>query len=535
LAATPGPGIELSELIEALSAPAAYPHPVRGLRVIQTHISCVFLTGERVYKVKKPVDFGFLDYSTLERRRAFCEREVELNRRLCPDVYLDTVPLVRTGEGIRIGGEGEAVEWAVRMVQLPEEELLSARLAAGTVGVPEIERAADRLAAFHGGAAGGPGLAPFGSPGAVWRSVGGNFAVTAPRVGAVLPLEHLRAIEAWSRTYLESHREQFLARVNGDRIRDGHGDLRAQNICLAPGFSGGVQFLDCIEFDDRYRCTDVAADVAYLAMDLDFAGRADLRRALLKRYVEVSGDDGLLSLQRFYCCYRAFVRGKIALLASEEQEVPPADREEHAALGAAAFDLSLSYARRRERPALFITVGFSGSGKSTLARELARRLPAVRLASDEVRKELAGVPAGTTLPADQYGDAARSTIYGELVRRAMRLLEAREHVILDATFLSARHREQAAQLARLAEAELWCVECSCPAEVIRQRLTSRAVAGADASDAALTVYETQIRERGEAPFTTPAGAVWVPVRTDQPPGTAAREALGPFWRGELGR
>lgn len=513
--------LPLAELIAALSDPAAYSHPVRNLHVVQTHASCVFLTGDYVYKVKKPVDFGFLDYSTLERRRECCDRELELNRRLCPEVYLDVLPIGWEEGRLRIGASGPAVEWAVRMRQLPEEDLLPARLAAGSVSTSDLERVAAVLAAFHGAAETGAEINAFGTADAVARNVEENFTETEGRIGDVLPLEHLVTVRDYSRGFLAEHAALFERRSAGGRIRDGHGDLRAQNLGLHAGLGTGVQIFDCIEFNDRFRYSDVAADLAYLAMDLELAGRSDLRRALVDRYVALSGDPELRRVLPFYCCYRAYVRGKIALLAAEEAEIPAAERQAHRELAAAAFDLARSYAEARDHPLLLVMVGYSGSGKSVLARELARRLPAVRLASDEVRKEQAGVPHSTRLGGDAYAAESRAGIYEELHRRAAGWLSRGEDVLLDATFLAREERERAARLAAEHGAVFRVVECRCPEAVIRQRLRERAGRG-DASDADEAVLAAQLRS-AKIPLTPGEG--WIRVRTDQPASQSARDVL----------
>lgn len=522
---------DLPTLIDALSTPAPYPHPVHDLHVLQTHASCVFLTGEFVYKIKKPVNFGFLDYSTPEQRRKCCERELELNCRLCPEVYLDLVPIGWEAGRLRVGVSGAPVEWAVRMRQLPEEDMLPARLSAGTVTPEQIARLAEVLSSFHAEAATNPETAAFGTPEAVWRNVDENFTQTAYRTGEWLPPEHLTTIREYSGRFLAEQRDLFLARMAEGRIRDGHGDLRAQNICLYEALQGGIQILDCIEFNDRFRFGDVAADLAYLAMDLDLAGRADLRQALIDRYVERSEDVSLRRLLPFYCCYRAYVRGKIALLTAEESEIPPAECRKQGDLAAAAFDLSRSYAARRERPILLVTVGYSGSGKSVLAHELARRLPAMRLASDALRKELAGVADESRLGAEHYTPEAKRRIYQELQSRARAILAQREHVILDATFLDPEEREQVAALAKEQVAEFWAIACVCPDAVIRERLRHRSKA-AELSDATLAVYEAQRREFASIDSLAPKNSAvcWVTVRTDQRPYLAARQAMQEIWR-----
>jgi uncharacterized protein len=520
---------DLERLITGLLDPVAYPGRTAAVRLVQTHASCVFLAGDYAYKVKKPVDFDFLDYTTLEKRQACCEREVYLNRRLCPEVYLDVVPIVVRDGRLVVDGEGEPVEWAVRMRQLPEGDMLPARLAAGLVSTADIRKIGSILAAFHAGAAAGPELRPFGSPEAVGRNVEENFRQVEPLVGELLTPDHLESVRRYARAFLRDQAARFRQRMDEDRIRDGHGDLRAQNICLFSGLQDGVQIFDCIEFNDRFRYEDVAADLAYLAMDLDLAGWASLRRVLVEAYREAPGDAGPADLLRFYQCYRAWVRGKIALLAAREIEIPDPERREHQRLAAAAFDLACSYALCRDRPSLVITVGLSGSGKSVVARALARRLPAVRIASDDLRKERAAVPKSERLPHAAYTGERRAAVYGELFQRAEKMLAAGEHALLDATFLSAADRDAAAAVAGRREADLWIVECRCPEDVARRRIAARRNGGSDASDASIAVYEDQ-RRRFE-----PVIHPWltrerhVVLETGRPPEQLARQFLSRFW------
>jgi hypothetical protein len=518
MAGTEG-NVNLEELIAALADAAIYPHPVKGLHVVQTHTSCVALTGEVAYKVKKPVDFGFLDYSTPDKRRALCEVEIRLNQRLCPDVYLDVVPLVRTPDGLRFGVEGPVVDWAVRMRQLPESDMLPVRLRSDAVTLEQVERIAGLLASFH---ARSPEHAVdrFGSPDQISENVLENLSGLLPLVGAELSPDQLAALGGYAERFLSERRELFEQRVRSGHIRDGHGDLRAQNLCLFPGLQDGVQIFDCIEFNDRFRYGDVACDLAYLAMDLDLAGRRDLRETLISAYEREAKDRVLRVVLPFYLCYRACVRGKIALFAAAEEEVPPLERAEHRKLAAAAFDLAWSYTQHQARPTLWITVGFSGSGKSALAHELARRLPAVHLSSDRIRKELAGMAPETRLPDDSYEFAAVARVYDELRRRADPLLRQGVDVILDATFLSLSERDKTRRLATECGADLQVLACECPDAEIRRRLQAR-TPGAHASDAGLAVYDAQLRRHDEVA----ANEAPIRVSTNQPPSQAAREVL----------
>jgi aminoglycoside phosphotransferase family enzyme/predicted kinase len=520
-------GARLVDLIAGLTDPRAYPHAVAGLHVVQTHASCVFLTGAFAYKIKKPVNFGFLDYSTLARRRNCCEQEVLLNQRLCPEVYLDVVPVVERDGGLGIGGAGEPVEWAIRMRQLPEADMLPNRLAAGTITGDHPRRIARVLAAFHARAATGPTIRAFGAPRVVAANAEENFTQTEALVGDALPAAHLQAVRAYTSTFLRERSAELRARMAGDRVRDGHGDLRAQNICLWEGLPGGVQIFDCIEFNERFRYQDVAVDLAYLAMDLDLAGRTDLRRELVEHYRAASGDEGLERVLPFYQCYRAYVRGKIALFAAAEREIPARQREADGELAGCAFDLARSYAGLQTRPLLLLMMGLSGSGKSALARELGRRLPAAVVSSDLVRRELAGVPTGKPLGREWYAPARVARIYDELRGRGRESLRRGQHTILDATFLDDAERQAASGMAAACSAAWYVVECCCPEAVARQRIAGRRERGPQASDADLAIYAAQ-RQRYQ-----PGGESFrrnhITVETNDSPARLARRVLEHLW------
>jgi aminoglycoside phosphotransferase family enzyme len=304
--------------------PTAYPHPATEVRLIQTHISYVFLAGDYAYKVKKPVNLGFLDYSTLERREHFCRREVELNRRLCPDVYPGVAPIVRTSDEIRVGGDGAAIEWCVVMRRLPEDRLLSRLLAAGRVTSEEIRAVACTLARFHATAATGGEIDAFGAPDHIRENTDENFRQLRPFAGRFLPADQLARVQASTNLFLDRNGPLFAERIRAHRIRDCHGDVHASSVCL----TDRVIIFDCIEFNDRFRYGDVASEVAFLAMNLAHYGRADLARELADAYRAASRDDLPPDLLAFYVCYRAVVRAKVACLEADEAEVAPDKRRE---------------------------------------------------------------------------------------------------------------------------------------------------------------------------------------------------------------
>jgi uncharacterized protein len=329
-----------AHLVEAMRDPAFYPHPVDRVDYLQTHVSSVFLTGPYVYKLKKPVDFGFLDFTTPELRRRCCQKEVELNRRLAPELYLGAEPVVvREGRAV-LGGVGEAVDWVVVMHQLDQRLLGPALLEAGALTAEKLDGVVDLLVPFYQGAATGPGVDEYGAMEVVKFNTDENFQQTAPFVGAALPPADYEAIMAYTNAFYRERGDLFQRRVEQGHIRECHGDLHLNNIF----FLNPPVIFDCIEFNERFRCSDVAVDLAFLVMDLDFQGRPELARRVVDRYVEQSGDHELEELMGFYACYRAYVRGKIACLTSADPAMDPEARTRQLALAGRYFHLARRYA-----------------------------------------------------------------------------------------------------------------------------------------------------------------------------------------------
>lgn len=339
-------------MIQALLRPEAYPHPSDDLQLRETHISWVILAGPYAYKLKKPVRFEFLDFTTFERRANDAEEEVRLNRRLAPSVYLGLADVVERDGAIWMGGPGRVIERAVWMRRLPEEGMLDVLLARDGVKAPLIRRMARELAAFHRNAATGPGVDQHGTWHRVEENWWDNFAQVEPYVGVTLSVCEFRRIRSYVAQFLVAQRPLFEERVASERIRDCHGDLHAANICAV---NGRPIIFDCLEFDARYRCSDVAAEVAYLAMDLDHAGRADLGHVFVSEYVRASGDRQLLDLLNFYKCYRAFIRGEVLSLRLAGLPAATGERTHTMANARAYFDLATAYTRgvKRQIPAAY--------------------------------------------------------------------------------------------------------------------------------------------------------------------------------------
>jgi aminoglycoside phosphotransferase family enzyme len=326
-------------LVKALLKSEIYPHNPQKVELVQTQMSFLFLTGDYVYKVKKPVDLGYLDYTTLEKRRFFCQQEIELNRRLCPDIYLEVVPIISSRGQIHLGGEGKIIEYAVKMKQLPEERMLDRLLSQDLVTEEMVGRVAEKLATFHNKARTSPEISAYGKLDAIMINTEENFSQTEKYMGISISDQKYNHIKAYTNEFLKSNKSLFQKRIASGRIRDCHGDLHAAHVCI----SNGIYIYDCIEFNDRFRYGDVASELAFLAMDLDRFKQADLSQAFVTAYVRLSQDKELLQLLNFYKCYRAYVRGKVESFKFDDPYVP--EEEKTIALAAAMryFELAESY------------------------------------------------------------------------------------------------------------------------------------------------------------------------------------------------
>ncbi|MBU2489111.1 MAG: AAA family ATPase [Proteobacteria bacterium] len=483
-------------IVAAMSDPGFYPHAPESVEVVHTHASVVFLAGPLVYKIKKPVDFGFMDFTSLEKRRENCLREVDLNRRLAPSVYLgvDKVFLDADGE-YSLSGPGEIAEYAVRMKRLDEGKMFASLLSQGLLNRDHVTRLARVLADFHARAATGGEIDAAGRLECVGKNHEEDFAQVEGYVGTILGRELFALLIAYADWFMLRRRRLFDRRVTDGRIRDCHGDLHLAHVCED---RGGIVVFDCIEFNKRFRYSDVAAEVAFFAMDLEANGAWDLSRAFTQAYQEASGDRRMGLLLDFYKCYRATVRGKVNAMAANEADVPQAQREKAVETASAYFDLAARYASRPARPRLVILSGLSATGKSTLARPLARFLDAEVLRTDVIRKSLFNIPPEERVPealgSGIYSPEATERTYREMRRQAKALLLQRKSVIMDASHQRRRHREQAAETARQGRSAFFVVECTAPEAEVRRRLNRRLTDPAEVSDGRWEVFQAQKKD-----------------------------------------
>ena len=494
--------IGLPALVEAMMQPSFYPEAPNMVELRQTHTSYVFLAGNCVYKVKKPVRFPFIDYAELDRRCSFCFDEVRLNSRLSPGVYLGVFAIFKHGDRFALGPRVErahpaAVEYAVKMVRLAEDRMLDRLVAARQVDARAIRSLAARIAQFHATAPTTRARA-YGSSNSLWHSVGVELSQDAVFIGRTLRREQFAAIEGFCRSFITSHRQLLDDRVREGRVREGHGDLRAEHISLS---NGHIEVIDCVEFSEGLRYGDVASEIAFLAMDLERLEARELAEELVEAYAELTEDEDLALLVPFYKCCRACVRGKVESLRSLEPEVGVGERERSRHLARRYFTLARGYARVGA-PALVVVCGLSGTGKSTLARMLQHRTGFKILSSDQVRKRLVGVSAQERLraayKAGVYSDDFSRITYDTMLAEAESLLKDGRGAILDATFKASANRLKALAIAAKLRMPVIFIECVVSREEAIRRLRCRAeMSPEEVSDATVGVYESQRAEYEE--------------------------------------
>jgi aminoglycoside phosphotransferase family enzyme/predicted kinase len=490
---------DFSALLNALSRPGAYPFTLPGdgpISIIQTHASAVLLTPDRVYKLKKPKDFGFFDYSTPALRRHFCGQEVRLNRRLAPQVYLGVAPVLEFSDGqVRFGPTyhpddvlmpgstldgGNVVDYAVVMVRLPDEAMLESRVRYDTASPALLAEIARYVAAFHASTQTDERVASFGLLDVIRGNWEENFAQMRPYIGRTLDAPTYNRIRDYICRFLDERASLFASRVRDHRIRDCHGDLRLQHIYILDAEhdpTPRLAILDGIEFNERFRYGDVASEIAFLTMELDATGRCDLSRAFVKSYIAETGDETLLELLPFYACYRACVRGKVLSFQLDEPEVPEPQQELARLQAASLFAQAASYASGPTRPTLLLVGGLMGVGKSTLALALQQELGWALFSSDAVRKHLAHLdpaqPRADAFGQSIYSPAWTAHTYRTLLHEASAALANGRSVLIDASFLRRTGRLATARAAAAHGANAMFVECVCPREVSLERLARR--------------------------------------------------------------
>jgi aminoglycoside phosphotransferase family enzyme/predicted kinase len=473
-------------LIDGLLRAEAYPHPTREIRLLETHISWVILTGDFAYKLKKPVRFNFVDYSTLELRKSCCEEELRLNRRLAPEIYLDVVPIAGPEHACHVSGDGPVCEYAVRMRQFSQDALLETAMTAGKTSLAHFDAFGRTLADFHQSESGAPVPVNLGTPEAIVKNVSDVWELLHSHA-AVDMRESLHRLDAWRLAEQGRLADVFRERLRAGFVRECHGDLHLGNLLY---LDGRVVAFDGIEFNPSLRWIDALSEVAFLVMDLDAAAHREAAFAFLNAYLEVTGDYSGLVVLPYYAAYRAAVRAAVTLLrASQVADGDAARTIRHEAN---------RYLRAMERwtqpghATLTITHGVAGSGKSTASRALMLREGWIRIRSDVERKRMQHASSATASAQEQYSPSAMELVYERLASLADQVLASGLSVIVDATFLRRTQRIQFRRIADQRKVDLQLVNCTASLEELRARIAARANDPDNVSDATTAIAEQQL-------------------------------------------
>lgn len=487
----------LPDLIQRMCQPSFYPHPVvEPIRLIQTHVSYVLLTGDYAYKVKKPVNFGFLDYSTLEQRRHFCAEELRLNQRTAAALYLEVLPISQEGDRYRLGGD-PPVEYAVKMVQFPQDTLLSTLYGRGDLTEDLIRTLAEAVAQFHLQADTNDHIRAFGSVAQIRQAFDENYEQTQVYVGGPQTQAQLEGTQAYTDGVFAHQAALFQRRVDQNWIRACHGDLHLNNLCY---WQDQLYLFDCIEFNEPFRYVDVMYDVGFVVMDLLAKDCRALATAFLNHYVEQTGDWDGLQLLPLYISRQAYVRAKVTSFLLNDPAIDGETKAQASQTAARYYHLAWSVVQP-QTGRLYLMAGLSGSGKSTSARELARQTGAIHLRSDAVRKHLAGVPLHQWGDQSLYSAAMTQATYDRLIDLGLTLATAGFTVILDAKYDRQALRQTALDRAQQAGLTAHILHCTAPPAVLEARVHQRS---GDIADATVAVLQQQVMD----PFTE-AEQPWV--------------------------
>ncbi|QYX33715.1 AAA family ATPase [Sphaerospermopsis torques-reginae] len=482
----------LPALIEQMLQPGFYPHGVtEPIQLIQTHASYVLLTGEYVYKLKKPINFGFLDYSTLEKRLHCCQEELRLNQRGAGELYLQVLPITCTGEQYHLAGNleetGEVVEYALKMRQFPQDALFSELFTQGKLNEMHLQELGRVVAEYHAKSQTNDYIRSFGQVSQVRLAVDDNYNQTLKYIGRPQNQQQFTETKAYTDNFFNQNPELFTSRITNNYIRECHGDLHLRNIAL---WHDKIMLFDCIEFNEPFRFVDVMYDVAFTVMDIEAKGRKDLANAFLNAYVEQTGDWAGLQVLPLYLSRQAYVRAKVTSFLLDDPSVPADVKEEAAKTASAYYRQAWEYTKPKQGQ-LILMSGLSGSGKSTTARYLARKLGAVHLRSDAVRKHLAGIPLLERGGNEIYTPEMTQKTYDRLLTLGITLANQGWRVILDAKYDRQHLRQQAINQATQHQLPLQIIHCTAPLEILQERLVNRT---GDIADATADLLVSQLNQ-----------------------------------------
>jgi aminoglycoside phosphotransferase family enzyme/predicted kinase len=498
-------------LFDHLKDPKFYGPHVTSVELLQTHISYVALTGTYAYKVKKTVNFGFLDFSTLDKRKYYCEEELRLNRRLCPKIYLGVLPITQKDSTLELDGSGTIVEYALKMKEFPQEFIMTNMLKQNKVTEETIDHICSILIEFYAAQEPSEEIKKYGELQAVKQNIDENFDQTKPMIDITVPKNTFWSIKDAANKFFERKKEVFGHRMSEGKIFDCHGDLHSGNIVIT---AENIHIFDCIEFNDRFRFCDIASDIGFLAMDLDYLNFPYLSSHLISRYVEKSADKGIYNVLNFYKSYRAFVRGKVHGFQLNDPHIDPGKKKGIIESAKKYFELSSYYAAlfsldlHKKKPLLFLVSGLSGTGKSTIAQKIAVDYHAVQINTDVVRKEVAGIDQferhHDQVDTGLYDPKRVDDTYEQVMKRAEGVLKKGGNVVLDATFQKKKYRKMAHHIAMKNHSTVVIVQCVCPDEVVKKRLEDR-LKKKSVSDGRWEIYLAQ--KTTFEPFTSEEGCL----------------------------
>ena len=473
--------MEETEFVEKLKKPEVYGPDIKYVKLLQTHISYVVLTGKYAYKIKKPVNFGFLDFSTIEKRKFFCEEELRLNRRLCPDIYVDVVSITESNGDLKINGDGKIIDYVVKMKEFSQEKIMRNILSKHDIDVEVFDKISDILVNFYKKNISSEEIRRYGSVESIKYNTDENFEQTKEFINISISKKYYDFVKNITNNFLETKKGFFEKRIKNGFIKDCHGDLHTGNIVVD---DDKICIFDCIEFNKRFRYGDVASDIGFLAMDLDFLGYPYHSSYLVEKYVEKSNDFNIFDVLNFYKCYRAFVRGKVNSFRLNERNISQKERKNIIEACVKYFDLSYYYASlcslqliERSKPVLFVLTGLTGTGKTTVAGKISVDYQAFKISSDKLRKELAGIDIYEK-HYDKYNTGLYSPdkmkqVYDKMFKNAASILKNGKNVVLDATFKTNELRDEAVQIAEKNNAVCLFVYCNCPEDKVKQYLEER--------------------------------------------------------------
>jgi uncharacterized protein len=483
----------LPEFIQQMLTPEFYPHPVTmPIELMQTHASYVLLTGEFVYKLKKPVNFGFLDYSTVDKRQHFCQEEIRLNQRGAKELYLEVVSIVKQGNKYQLGNDGEIVDYAVKMVQFPQSTLLSNMFEAGAMTIDQIEEMGVVVAQFHANAQTNEYISSFGTVASIRQSIDDNYRHTEKYIGRAQTQQQFTETKAYTDRFLLEHSQLFLDRIAGGFIRECHGDLHLRNICR---WQSKTLLFDCIEFNEPFRFVDTMYDVAFAMMDLEARGRKDLANRFLNTYAEQTGDWEGLQVLPLYLSRQAYVRAKVTSFLLDDPTISSEDRLVAAQTAGDYYRQAWEYTRTAapdqlhpSQGRLILLAGLSGSGKSTLGKRIAMEIGGVHLRSDAVRKHLGGIPLLSKGDDSLYTPEMTAKTYQRVLELGLKLAVQGFSAILDAKYDRQSLRAAVIDLAADRGIPVQMIHCIAPVDVLRDRLAHRT---GDIADATVDLLASQ--------------------------------------------